>query len=554
MGNFLVNLGNAMPAISQMQQTQAAIDEHHQNEAIKNFQLQEMKRKQERLDKPVPIEYLKTQLGDNPKLLEMMTGILSSNNGINNVNGAQFTSQRALEDAKKTIYGNNELHMTAAQSQYGVALQKELGLQNQIKEAQASGNLKKVETLQAQLKTASEQREQMQGIVHGLYSASPEGMKAAMSQEGGINKELFKALIKQQYPAPAKPIMLEDRDTQTPIPWTPDKPIPPNAVIPATGRQLNKPDAAESSKPTFEDSQIIKASQGDPEAKRYLEAKQGFIGEKAGAAQAGRTKAVDPGAVDEAIEEMRAGNPLPMGFGQPFREAVAAELNARIKGGQITRSEVASNPQFRKALGSSFTFQQKSYNQLDAYVKNLDKQIDRFGKISEDLGRFDTKLLNIPLVALKTQVAGSAIEAKALAYITEISTETAKIAGGAQASIREPSVELQERWNKIHDRTLSIKDLLDVMQETKELGNIRLGSVKEELESTSELMKKLGTEASPTPSPPTTPGQKAPTSAKATALSPEDLAKAPVGATKKLPNGKTLIKQEDGSWDFPTKK
>ena len=60
---------------------------------------------------------------------------------------------------------------------------------------------------------------------------------------------------------------------------------------------------------------------------------------------------------------------------------------------------------------------------------------------------------------------------------------------GATQSIAPPSVEEIKTWDRIHDPNLSVKDVIDVMEESKNMARIRYTSVVDQLGRTRERMK-----------------------------------------------------------------
>lgn len=137
-----------------------------------------------------------------------------------------------------------------------------------------------------------------------------------------------------------------------------------------------------------------------------------------------------------------------------------------------------------KAFSSSIMQQQKQLGAMGSFVKNMDAQIGKVRDISKKLNSFDTRLLNMPLRAVRGRLAGSADQAKYDMYLTEIESEIGKLATGSAQSISELSVGAQEKWNRIHDKNLSLKDMLSLLEETSNAGKMRMQSVKDQLAET----------------------------------------------------------------------
>lgn len=137
-----------------------------------------------------------------------------------------------------------------------------------------------------------------------------------------------------------------------------------------------------------------------------------------------------------------------------------------------------------KALGTSITQQTKQLGSMGSFVKNLGWQVDRVNELAKDIKTSDVRLLNIPIRLLKKRVAGNAALAKYELYLKEIEGEIGKLATGSTASVAELSQGAQEAWAKIHDKNLSVADMMELLEETKHAGEIRIKSVEDNLEET----------------------------------------------------------------------
>jgi hypothetical protein len=145
-----------------------------------------------------------------------------------------------------------------------------------------------------------------------------------------------------------------------------------------------------------------------------------------------------------------------------------------------------------KALNASIVQQQKQLGSMGSFVKNMDSQIAKVGELSKKISTFDTRLLNMPLRAVRGRIVGSPQQAKYDMYLAEIESEIGKLATGAAGSVSELSVGAQEKWAKIHDKNLSINDMLQLLQETSAAGKLRMKSVNDQLQETRDAMKNRG--------------------------------------------------------------
>ncbi len=164
----------------------------------------------------------------------------------------------------------------------------------------------------------------------------------------------------------------------------------------------------------------------------------------------------------------------------------------------ISGAEAKTDAETFKALSKSLANQERSRGMMGGFVNNLNQQIDRVNEIYKDIQRIGIRGLDKPLRELKVRAAGSGQERVIEAYLTEISNEIAKLSTGSQASIAELSVGAQDRWNKIHDPNLSLKELVKILDETKQMASMRIKSADKEIESTKQRMKKGNTSATAT--------------------------------------------------------
>lgn len=191
-------------------------------------------------------------------------------------------------------------------------------------------------------------------------------------------------------------------------------------------------------------------------------------------------------------------------------------------------------------MKGSIAQQEKQLGAMGSFVKNLDSQVEKVGELAKELQTYDTRLLNVPLRSLRGRLAGSALQAKYDMYLAEIESEIGKLATGSTGSVAELSQGAQERWARIHDKNLSIKDMLSLLEETKNAGRMRLKSVEEQLSETRARMQNTGRAETPTnigatpppPPPPIAPQTTAPQSAIP-----------PVEGAKQAPDGNWYVEQ-----------
>jgi len=129
---------------------------------------------------------------------------------------------------------------------------------------------------------------------------------------------------------------------------------------------------------------------------------------------------------------------------------------------------------------------------MGSFVTNINRQVGKMERISKDIvKRVGVRALDLPKREFITRFIGSGHERVFEAYMKEVSAEIAKLAQGSAASIAQLPEENRKEWEKIHDVNLSFKEILIILQGTREMANIRLGSVQDEIDYTVGRMKNV---------------------------------------------------------------
>jgi len=154
-----------------------------------------------------------------------------------------------------------------------------------------------------------------------------------------------------------------------------------------------------------------------------------------------------------------------------------------------------------KAIQGSLNFLEKQVGAMGSFVTNLGMQVDKVKELTKEFKTYDSRLLNVPLRFVRGRIMGSPLQAKYDMYLTEIESEIGKLSTGSSASIAELSTSAQEKWAKIHDKNLSLNDMISLLEETREAGNMRLQSVEKQLNRTKTRMVSRGASTAPAASP-----------------------------------------------------
>jgi hypothetical protein len=231
------------------------------------------------------------------------------------------------------------------------------------------------------------------------------------------------------------------------------------------------------------------ALSGDQEAKNILEqmAKDAveLSGKKSEASTQGKLKALyesmDLNGVAQAVLEGREIiDNVKNTFGVPIQEVVRAKVLI------VEPDFNFSQPRaINKSLQTSLQQQQKNRGAMGSFVQNINGQVDKVENIMKEVvGRYGVRALDLPLREIKTLAVGSGDEKVLEAYMKEISVEIFKLSQGSTASVALLPEAGRKEWESIHDINLSWPEIKKVMMGTRDMANIRLKSVNDEIKRT----------------------------------------------------------------------
>lgn len=241
--------------------------------------------------------------------------------------------------------------------------------------------------------------------------------------------------------------------------------------------------------PTLTDTDLIRASlYGSPtertRAKAILQGKSEYAAEAYGVKYGGGI--TEKGIKFGAEQYIYTGKMPPMGR-SPRVRAQIMEMAADIaKTLNMSVPELMAMQSDKRGLALSLAQQIKQRGTMGSFVRNIETQVSELKNKIPELGRFDMRLANMPLRAFRNKIMGSAKERIFDTYLGEISSEIAKIAGGATGSVAEVTTSAREKWEEIHDPNLPAGEMMKLLDEIAHLGVIRLKSVDKEIEYTRE--------------------------------------------------------------------
>lgn len=231
------------------------------------------------------------------------------------------------------------------------------------------------------------------------------------------------------------------------------------------------------------------AMRGDPEAKAVLEK---MAKDEVAIAQA-RSEATTKGKLtglydfmdlDAVVNAILTGRETIDGvkntFGVPIQEVVRKMVLAKEPNFNFVQPRA-----IQKSLSASLSQQQKNRGAMGSFVANINGQLAKVEEIMQDvIKRVGVRALDLPFRELHTRAKGSGDEQVLQAYMKEISVEIFKLSQGSTASVALLPEKGREEWERIHDVNLSYPELKKVLEGTKEMANIRLKSVNDEIKTT----------------------------------------------------------------------
>ncbi len=134
----------------------------------------------------------------------------------------------------------------------------------------------------------------------------------------------------------------------------------------------------------------------------------------------------------------------------------------------------------------------KQEGPMDAFVGNINKQIAKVKQLYDNNDRTGLRMLDLPVRELKTRALGSGEEAVKASYLLEISNEIGKLSSGASASVQQLSDSAKEDWKKVHDVNLSMKDIMTIVNATRDQANMRMESWREAKQDVRRQLGEIG--------------------------------------------------------------
>ncbi|MFA5377518.1 MAG: hypothetical protein WC455_17335 [Dehalococcoidia bacterium] len=176
------------------------------------------------------------------------------------------------------------------------------------------------------------------------------------------------------------------------------------------------------------------------------------------------------------------------------RAAFSQGYNQYIRSKGFRASDIALMQADYRAGNMSLGNMSKQEAPMNAFVLNINKQIGKLEELYKNDDRIGLRLLDLPLRELKLRAKGSGLEASRASYLLEISNEIGKLSSGASASVQQLSDSAKEDWKKVHDPNLSLKELMIVLNSTRDQANMRMSTWREAKEAVRANIRGLGTD------------------------------------------------------------
>ncbi len=186
------------------------------------------------------------------------------------------------------------------------------------------------------------------------------------------------------------------------------------------------------------------------------------------------------------------------------RGMMAADRQAYAKGYSQWQVDKGFSPQDialmqadYKAGNMSLANMAKQEAPMSAFVGNINKQIDKVKQLYDNNDRIGIRLLDKPVRDIKVLAKGSGDEAVKASYLLEISNEIGKLSSGASASVQQLSDSAKEDWKKVHDPNLSFKEIMKIVNATRDQANMRMQSWREAKQEVRNALGFIGTTNAP---------------------------------------------------------
>jgi hypothetical protein len=181
------------------------------------------------------------------------------------------------------------------------------------------------------------------------------------------------------------------------------------------------------------------------------------------------------------------------GMGGNDRQQYAKEYAQWKANNNFSPQDVALMQADYKAGDASLKNMKKQEAPMDAFVLNINRQIDKIQQLFNNNDRVGIRLLDKPLRDIAVLAKGSGEEAVKASYLLEISNEIGKLSSGASGSVQQLSDSAKEDWKKVHDVNLPLKEIIKIVNATRDQANMRISTWRQSKDAVRNEIGMLGT-------------------------------------------------------------
>ncbi len=180
------------------------------------------------------------------------------------------------------------------------------------------------------------------------------------------------------------------------------------------------------------------------------------------------------------------------GFAANDRQIYAKEYAQWQVGRGFKAQDIALMQADYRAGDVSLKNMSRQEGPMNAFVGNINKQIAKVQELYDNNDRIGIRLFDLPVREIKMRAKGSGDEAVKASYLLEISNEIGKLSSGASASVQQLSDSAKEDWKKVHDPNLSFKEIMKVVNATRDQANMRMASWREAKQEVRQSLGQIG--------------------------------------------------------------
>jgi hypothetical protein len=179
------------------------------------------------------------------------------------------------------------------------------------------------------------------------------------------------------------------------------------------------------------------------------------------------------------------------------RQRYAKEYAHWLTGKGLKAQDVSLMQSDYKAGDTSLRNMARQEAPMSAFVGNINRQVEKVQQLYDNNDRIGIRLIDLPVREIRMRAKGSGDEAVKASYLLEISNEIGKLSSGASASVQQLSDSAKEDWKRVHDPNLSFKEIMKVVNATRDQANMRITTWREAKQEVRNQLKAIGIQETP---------------------------------------------------------